>query len=463
GGEPYQLLDDAGLPIHGTRPVWSPVSDQIAFEWLGSIHLTSEVGGYSEVLVPHTSGIPYSTWGSEGKWIYFWNRVKADMYIISVVDGTSEPLNLIPTGEEVAGLSFSEENSELYYSRGPFGGNKTLWSVGIDPGTGKPRRPSQPLTNLLSDDIQCSVSPDGTQIAFVVRELERHLQAASLSPADGFSLGEPTQITSRGRQNYYPTVDREGRRLVWTSHRYSKGVLFSKILGSNDEVKVTQDWGKTTREINACFSLDGRLSYVSSQGGAYEIYRMLTWGGASSQVTDVEHPVRDATAVLSPDGQTYLTYSNRAGNWDIWAIPVNNPENAVQLTTWGSDEMYPCWSPDGNSVAFTSNRNGNADIWTCNSDGSNKQEYVVGPSIEGWSAWSADGSNFFFTSDRSGVFNIWVMSPEEDVPQRLTNYSGFAEGMPEDVLYTKFAITSTSLIFPREVRRGDIWILESFH
>ena len=67
----------------------------------------------------------------------FWHRTKGDIYVVSVDTVDSEPLNLVPPGKEVSGLSLSPDGRLLVFSRGAFGGGKDLWKVAVNPQTGK--------------------------------------------------------------------------------------------------------------------------------------------------------------------------------------------------------------------------------------------------------------------------------------------------------------------------------------
>jgi hypothetical protein len=47
----------------------------------------------------------------------------------------------------------------------------------------------------------------------------------------------------------------------------------------------------------------------------------------------------------------------------------------------------------------------------------------------------------------------------EGEAQPVTSFSGQPEGLPETVLFTKFAVTTGSLVIPIETRSGNIYIL----
>jgi hypothetical protein len=96
-----------------------------------------------------------------------------------------------------------------------------------------------------------------------------------------------------------------------------------------------------------------------------------------------------------------------------------------------------------------------------NADGSNQKPCITHSAEEGWSAWSPDGRWFYFVSNRSGVFNVWVKPAAGGEARQVTAYDGLSAGLPDFVLFTKFAVSSSHLIVPLETRKGNIYILEN--
>ena len=456
GGTPYRLT------ISGDHPSWSPDGETIAFNKSGDIYLVAITGEKQELVVSGTSGIPYTVWSPNGDKIIYWDRTKGDVYVFSLEDGDSEPLNLVPSGQEITGLTLSPDGRILVMSRGPFGGNKNLWMVDINPVSLKPTGNLIPLSVTTTEDIQCVFSPDGTKLAFMASQLERHLWTVRLDSRAGMVTGRPTRLTFKSKLNYYPACSIDGKALVWTSHFAGQGVLCVQNLGEGEEIKATQEWGRKVREVGGSFSPDGaQICFSSTIRGSYELWRLPSLRSVAIRLTNTEYPFRDTLTAWSPKGDAIAFYSNRSQNWDIWSIQMNGQSQPKQLTQWESSELYPCWSPDGQRIAFKTTQEENADIWVMDADGGNPQPYIKHPAEEGWSSWSPDGRWFYFISDRSGAFNVWAKSTESGEIHQVTDYSGQSQGLPDAVLYTKFAVTPSHLIIPLESRKGNVFILES--
>ena len=72
--------------------------------------------------------------------------------------------------------------------------------------------------------------------------------------------------------------------------------------------------------------------------------------------------------------------------------------------------------------------------------------------------WSPDGQRCYYTSNRNGAFNVWMQSPGRE-PEKITSYDGLSLGLPESLLYTKFALGQDRLVLPLEEGSGEIGIM----
>ncbi len=440
----------------GANPVWSPDGRRLAFDWSGSIYVVNYSGGEPTEVVGGTSGTPYAEWSPDGKSLFYWDRTRRDMFVADVDSRRTRALDLIPTGEEVAGVTCSKDGRLLVYSKGAFGGDKDLWRVALDPTTktlaGTPSR----LTVSATDDIEPRFSADGARVAFSVRRLGRQLWAFGLDRASGMVRGEANLLSLRGQRNYYPAASPDGSLVAWTSQDAGQGVIYFKRGLEGVDQKLTPEWGRAVREVGATMSPDGQFAYSSTVAGRYQLYRMPQPQAVPLLVTEAEPGSSDAQPTWSPQGSILAFYSNRSGNWDIWAVKPEGGE-PTQLTDWPSNELYPSFTPDGKRMAFVSDRNGNPDVWELDLASGQPRELVVGPAIEGPAAWSVDGKRLYFTSNRDGDFAVWMQPAAGGEPRRVTapNFE-----LPETSLYTKFAVTRDALIVPLENSRGDVYVLD---
>lgn len=157
---------------------------------------------------------------------------------------------------------------------------------------------------------------------------------------------------------------------------------------------------------------------ASGLDGNPEIYLMR---GSPKDLTRLTvDPGTDVWPALSPDGSQVALVSTRAGDVDIYVLPVADPGSIRQLTDVPGGDYAPAWSPDGTRIAFTSVRSGNRDIWVMDADGGDPHDLTPTSRAEEYDpAWSPDGSTIAFVSSRGAVGRIWMMPAAGGRPIRL--------------------------------------------
>ncbi len=149
------------------------------------------------------------------------------------------------------------------------------------------------------------------------------------------------------------------------------------------------------------------ILYTKQMNRNDELYA-LNVGLGETRITN--HPAKDSSPALSPDGETIVFTSERKGWWKIWKMDLRSGE-VSQLTNSSSAEYAPSWSPDGNQIIFTSGRSGNADLFVMNTDGSKLLNLTNSTDQEAWADWGADGNIYF---SRAIYGNHKLVRIEED-------------------------------------------------
>ncbi|MFN8484435.1 MAG: prolyl oligopeptidase family serine peptidase [Anaerolineae bacterium] len=110
----------------------------------------------------------------------------------------------------------------------------------------------------------------------------------------------------------------------------------------------------------------GSLAFVSTLGGAQDIWRIGREGGFPQRLTSEMGVVRflgTPNARLSPDGQSLAYLSEKGGTAEIWLWSAADGQSR-QLTRHGGNNLNAfSWSPDGRSIVFSGNRYGAFDIY----------------------------------------------------------------------------------------------------
>src|SRR2546430_16602435 len=93
-------------------------------------------------------------------------------------------------------------------------------------------------------------------------------------------------------------------------------------------------------------------------------------------------PQLDGHPVFTPDGQSILFQSQRAGG-KLQIFSMNADGTGVKQLTQDSVNLAPAVSPDGRTIAYVSLRNKNYDIWLMARDGSNQRQFTRSPQWRG--------------------------------------------------------------------------------
>jgi tricorn protease len=112
-----------------------------------------------------------------------------------------------------------------------------------------------------------------------------------------------------------------------------------------------------------------------------------------------DHQARDIFPRFSPDGRLIAFSSKRAGNHDVFVIPVAGGKPR-QLTFHGADDNVVGWSRDGRRIVFTSARNhgvfpGLTTLFEISVDGG--MERPIATDWGSWASYSPDGTQLAFT------------------------------------------------------------------
>ncbi len=189
-----------------------------------------------------------------------------------------------------------------------------------------------------------------------------------------------------------PNWSHDGSNLVFNS----KGRLYS-IRSSGGEPAEIDTAFATRCNNDHGFSPDGAQIVISDQSQGdrkSRIYTLPASGGTPRLITEAGPSYWHG---WSPDGMTLAYCAERAGQFDVYTIPVAGGHETRLTTTQGLDDG-PEYSPDGKFIYFNSDRAGRMQIWRMKPDGSNQEAIIA----DGWNNWfahpSPDGKWLVFLS-----------------------------------------------------------------
>ncbi|TVP96366.1 MAG: hypothetical protein EA381_17375 [Planctomycetaceae bacterium] len=213
------------------------------------------------------------------------------------------------------------------------------------------------LRRRLDSVSQAAFTPDGLEIAVVA--------GGDLWVMDT-ELREPVNVTASPGEESDPIFVDEGRALLFLKQVEGTVQLWRAEPEDSDRfwwqqssfrLRAVLDFPDTVTAIGA--SPDGcRIAYVRKPG---QLYVADTDGGEPKLiVSGFDVPDYD----FSPDGR-WLAYAQRDNdfNSDIWIVPTDGSQPAVNVSRHPKNDYSPKWSPDGRILAFSGVRDAeNSDL-----------------------------------------------------------------------------------------------------
>jgi Tol biopolymer transport system component len=496
---PVQVTGAVGVEDH---PTWSPDNQTVAYEsnetGNSDIWLARAGAGQAVNRTPdHAGADRYPSWSRDGQYIAFWSdRDDGGYYMMPALGGA--PIRLIGTpgtdGPRHSAPEWSPDGTQLAVTTYAIAGPRIQHFVEIiSIVTRESTRIGLPGTEGSRHDL--SWSPDGQYLAYVEAVEQRseiaHLRVLRLadgassiiintganvrhpqwSPdglylfyvcncvgptdlwrqriADGAPIGTPERVTT-GLEIRDFAFSRDGSRLTyskgrWISNFWRVPILEDRPATWADAEQITFDQAYVEFLVA---SPDGqRVAYSSDRAGNQDLYVMPIGDDAVRLTVD---PAPDWGPDWSPDGSRLAFYSYRTGDRELWVMPATGGP-AMQLTSSRGVDYIPRWSPDGREIAFTSERTGNADIWVISADGKESRQITQHPTNDGASAWSPDGRWLVFNSNRLGRSQLWRAPSQGGEAELLTRGPGRSPRWSRDGQHIYFSGI--------EEREGNLWRL----
>jgi Tol biopolymer transport system component len=383
GSKPLRLTED---PANDWGPVWSPDERQIAFvRWTdeaAAIYTVPSLGGQERKLIDIRGQVfmdywvPALSWSLKGEWLFFGEKATA-----------SEPSRIVRLSLEAL--------------------------------------ERQPLTSPPDDslgDLYPSLSPDGTQLAFVRAGSRPGMdQDVWVQPLPG---GEPRRVT------FGEYVHCSG--LSWTAD--GGDVLFAALEGTSWGILRASLAGGDPQPILGVGRNTGdpsvrgdRMVYVQRTAPPADIWRIPGRGSPSTDRVPekvISSSGVDVCPAYSPDGRKIAFCSSRGGPTNIW-VSDSDGSHPIQLTDSAGWSGTPRWSPDSRRLVFDSWEAGDVNLYLIDADGGVPRRLTQEPSSDGTASWSRDGRWIYFGSDRSGSPQIWKIPAEGGEAVQVTRGGGF--------------------------------------
>ena len=337
-------------------------ADEMQSVWLRNL----ETGHNAEIIPPSNDFYYGLKFSPDGNLLYLARRPRnregaVDIYRVSIRGGIPQKI----IGEAQGWISISPDGSQIAFVRCYYlaDDNCSIWIADSGDGQNERKLLTRPQPYRLRD---IGFSPDGTLIAFASGQSENQGMDFTLS---AFDLASGTERELSPERFFNITS------LAWLPNQKSLLIAASRIPTKISSIwHVLIDTGKVqsiTKDSDSYLALSIDRSGSTLVAQKYDQnfrIRVMGWENV------LESLVLQKAGHISfaPDGRLFFS-SVVSGNSEVWSVNANG-SGRRQLTDDSGDDQDPVVGPDNNSVYFASNRTGSIHVWRMNADGSNQTQ-----------------------------------------------------------------------------------------
>ena len=405
-----------------------------------------------------TGNIRDATISPDGNWLAFVS-IDAGLEGLKIKNiDTNEQRELLKPQEQLCwGLLFSHDGQSVYYNTTqPNSTISVLYRIGVGGG--------QPHKLVVNIDSPISLSPDGSQIAFVRSFPGKHYDAVIVANNDGTGERELSVLHHPQKFSFSGSAWSPDGKIIALGVTPDNGVSFSiqgiSLAGGELRQLTPQQWN-TVRGL--AWSDDGRALIFSAgmkESPATQLWRLESESGVLEPVTNDANYYEGVH--LTKNGGKLVT-TQVAEMINVW---VAAPGSAPRKLTFGTKEGEGgvITLPNG-QVVYTFEENRHLDLWAINTDGAGAVQLTQAgayfPSV------TADGKFLVYASLRTGVRHLYRLDLATRQEMQLTDGGGetFPSCSPDGrwVIYTSLAGARNTLWkvsidggTPQQITRGSI-------
>lgn len=332
---------------------------------------------------------------------------------------TNEQVQLLEPQERLCwGLRFTHDGQSLYYNTTePNSTISVLYRIDAR-GGGRPQKIS------VNVDSQISLSPDGSQIAFVRSFPGKHYDALVIANNDGTGEHELSTLQHPNKFSFSGSAWSPEGTAIALGISADNGVTFTisavPLLGGKPRVLTSQSWIGLR---GLAWSDEGRNVFFiagTKESPATQLWRLDSSKGAVGRVTNDLNNYEGVH--LTKDGTRIVTMQV-AEIVNVWVVDPSTSAGARKLTFGTKEGGGGVASLPNGQVAYTVEENGKLNLWNLNRDGSGSALQLTNAGASA-PASTADGKYLVYASLRTGVRHLYRLDLSTREEVQLTNGGG---------------------------------------
>lgn len=436
GGTARKLAD------HAYDPSWSPDGTRIVFRSIADkswrLYTVSVEDGRTAPVAGVEPRALAPAWSPDGKWIAYVASASAatgwDLYVVPAAGGTA--VGLTQDRATIAlHPAWMPDTRAIVYSSSR-GGPLNLWRVPFRAAPPGPAGPPERLTTGIGEDVNPTVSRDGS-IAFATVHTAPDIKRYDMAS------GAVTTLTSETTSEDFPRLSPDGRRLLFYSNKTGREEVWLLDLKSGEQTRVSRDGGS-----QSAWAPDGRTIAYSTPRGLY----LVSIAGGELRRIGKDLPV--SYPAFSPDGRSVAFAAQTDRGSRLLRADVRTGEVVVIPTAEG-ELGNPAWTPDARTIYYQLDQLGLRNIWATDLATGRVRQVTSGDADDAHPDVSNDGRTLLFLR---GHRQLMVLPLEGGNPRLLLDLRDPPNPLVEFPAWTP---DGSGVVFSVTSKRGDLFVLKS--
>jgi tol-pal system beta propeller repeat protein TolB len=197
---------------------------------------------------------------------------------------------------------------------------------------------------------------------------------------------EQVRLATAREGNFEPSVSPDGTQVAFVSSREGDPEIYVMKADGTDVRRLT---AFHKEDMAPRWSPDGKwISFLSDREGRTRVFLVKPDGTGLRAVSGSATTGEEREPAWSPDGQKLAFVARgKEGNFArIWVANVAGGE-PVALTDGKSTDDQPAWSPDGKYLVFPSDRTGDVELFLMRADGSGQAQLTKSKGADWLPRW----------------------------------------------------------------------------